>query len=297
MRDWCNALQGAGETMGGSNLGAMVGGRGCVEALGGDQYLVTVAWQGMGPVSAPPAGVTCGQDLYDGGTELRGRRLSPRRDERRPHLDADVIAMVPTTPRQSTGRTASGLQRGFSLIELMVSLVIGLVILGALVGIFVNTSGGNREMARANTPDRERPARDRGARERCRACRVLGRVRAGVRRPDDRLPRPDDVPTAIPDPCQDYTADPGPRRTATTWSTSRCRSTTPAPRVCAGVIVGPAGQYRRARRASRRALRRGLRRQLRGRRRRQPVFPVDPLHRPKVRRPVCSIRTRQHASR
>jgi hypothetical protein len=41
--------------MGGSNLGAMVGGRGCVEDLGGDQYLVTIAWQGMGPVSAPPA--------------------------------------------------------------------------------------------------------------------------------------------------------------------------------------------------------------------------------------------------
>ena len=31
VRDWCNALQGAGETMGGSNVGAMVGGRGCVE--------------------------------------------------------------------------------------------------------------------------------------------------------------------------------------------------------------------------------------------------------------------------
>ena len=72
VRDWCNALQGAGETMGGSNLGAMVGGRGCVEALGGDQYLVTIAWQGMGPVSAPPAGVTCGQDLYDGGTNCVG---------------------------------------------------------------------------------------------------------------------------------------------------------------------------------------------------------------------------------
>jgi type IV pilus assembly protein PilV len=68
LRDWCNALQGAAETMGGSNVGAMVGGRGCVEDLGADQYLVTVAWQGMGPVSAPNAGVTCGQDLYDGGT-------------------------------------------------------------------------------------------------------------------------------------------------------------------------------------------------------------------------------------
>jgi type IV pilus assembly protein PilV len=72
VRDWCNALQGAAETMGGSNVGAMVGGRGCVEDLGGDQYLVTIAWQGMGPVAAPPAGVTCGQDLYDGGTNCAG---------------------------------------------------------------------------------------------------------------------------------------------------------------------------------------------------------------------------------
>jgi type IV pilus assembly protein PilV len=71
-RDWCNALQGAAESVGGGNVGAMVGGRGCVEGLGGDEYLVTVAWQGMGPVSAPPAGVTCGQDLYDGGTSCTG---------------------------------------------------------------------------------------------------------------------------------------------------------------------------------------------------------------------------------
>jgi len=66
-RDWCNALQGVAETMGTSNLGAMVGGRGCVETIGTDEYMVTVAWQGMGPVSAPPASVTCGVDEYDGG--------------------------------------------------------------------------------------------------------------------------------------------------------------------------------------------------------------------------------------
>ena len=66
-RDWCNALQGAAESMGTSNVGAMVGGRGCVENLGGDEYMVTVAWQGLGPVSAPPASVTCGVDEYDGG--------------------------------------------------------------------------------------------------------------------------------------------------------------------------------------------------------------------------------------
>lgn len=65
---WCNALQGAAETFSGSRLGAMVGGRGCVEDLGSGQYLVTVAWQGLMPLVAPPATVACGADSYDGGT-------------------------------------------------------------------------------------------------------------------------------------------------------------------------------------------------------------------------------------
>ena len=36
-----------------------------VEELGGDEYLVTVAWQGLAPISAPPASVTCGQNTYN----------------------------------------------------------------------------------------------------------------------------------------------------------------------------------------------------------------------------------------
>ncbi len=63
---WCSALQGAGETQGNSKLGAMVGGRGCVESLGGGEYLVTVAWQGLAPLSAPPASIACGKNQYDG---------------------------------------------------------------------------------------------------------------------------------------------------------------------------------------------------------------------------------------
>jgi type IV pilus assembly protein PilV len=66
--EWCDALQGAGETSSGANVGAMVGGRGCVEDLGGGSYLVTVAWQGLTPVSAPPDAVACGQGEYDNGT-------------------------------------------------------------------------------------------------------------------------------------------------------------------------------------------------------------------------------------
>jgi type IV pilus assembly protein PilV len=66
--EWCNALQGASEMQGTSNVGAMVGGRGCVEDLTNGTYLVTVAWQGLVPISAPPAGVACGLNSYDGGT-------------------------------------------------------------------------------------------------------------------------------------------------------------------------------------------------------------------------------------
>lgn len=62
---WCAALQGAAEKTGTSNVGAMIGGRGCIEDLGNSEYMVTVAWQGMGAVSAPPDSVACGKDLYN----------------------------------------------------------------------------------------------------------------------------------------------------------------------------------------------------------------------------------------
>ena len=66
LHEWCDALQGAGETTGsGTNkLGVMVGGRGCVEAVGSD-YLVTVVWQGLTPIAAPPTSVACGKDSYN----------------------------------------------------------------------------------------------------------------------------------------------------------------------------------------------------------------------------------------
>jgi len=63
--EWCNALLGAAETAGASKTGAVIGGRGCVEDLGNNEYLVTVAWQGLVPISTPPAGVPCGKDKYD----------------------------------------------------------------------------------------------------------------------------------------------------------------------------------------------------------------------------------------
>ena len=69
MAQWCQQLQGAAETSGVTNVGAMVGGRGCVQpfAFGTEPntYLVTVVWQGLTPVAAPPVEVDCGEDLYD----------------------------------------------------------------------------------------------------------------------------------------------------------------------------------------------------------------------------------------
>jgi type IV pilus assembly protein PilV len=63
--EWCNALQGAAESLGGSRVGAMVGGRGCIENVAGD-YVVTVVWQGLTPISAPPSSIACGLNSYNG---------------------------------------------------------------------------------------------------------------------------------------------------------------------------------------------------------------------------------------
>ena len=68
LAEWCNALQGAGETISGggvvAKIGTLVGGRGCVELVGSD-YLVTVVWQGRTPITAPPASVACGANSYN----------------------------------------------------------------------------------------------------------------------------------------------------------------------------------------------------------------------------------------
>ncbi len=95
-------------------------------------------------------------------------------------------------------------QRGLSLVELMVSVTIGLLILAALVALFVNTSGNNREMARANSVIENGRL----------AIQLLESdiVHAGFwggsipdydnQTADDRVPT--DVPTAVPDPCLAY---------------------------------------------------------------------------------------------
>ena len=61
---WCTEIIGAGETSSGTNVGALIHGLGCIEALGNSQYLVTVAWQGMAALGSPP-GSSCGTGSYD----------------------------------------------------------------------------------------------------------------------------------------------------------------------------------------------------------------------------------------
>jgi type IV pilus assembly protein PilV len=70
LREWCSGLQGAAEFTGTSatastSRGAMVGGRGCVTLASDGDYMVTVAWQGLTPISAPPSSVTCGSGNYN----------------------------------------------------------------------------------------------------------------------------------------------------------------------------------------------------------------------------------------
>jgi type IV pilus assembly protein PilV len=71
LKEWNCALLGASEsrTEGGvtTQTGAMIGGRGCIANVDGD-IMVTVVWQGLTPIAAPPASVTCGAGQFNSGT-------------------------------------------------------------------------------------------------------------------------------------------------------------------------------------------------------------------------------------
>jgi len=70
---WDSVLDGAAETLSGSNVGAMIGARGCVmyDAVN-DIYTVSVAWQGLYDTTVPAN--NCGLNLY--GTETKRRVIS-----------------------------------------------------------------------------------------------------------------------------------------------------------------------------------------------------------------------------
>jgi type IV pilus assembly protein PilW len=101
-------------------------------------------------------------------------------------------------------RPAAQRQTGFSLVELMVSVAIGLVILAALVALFLGTSRNNREMATANSLIEN----GRFAIQLLESDLVhAGYWSTHVPAFDDQTSEdvPLDVPGALPDPCLAYT--------------------------------------------------------------------------------------------
>lgn len=72
---WNQLLVGSAESMGATNVGGLIGARGCVSynATTG-VYLISVAWQGLGKTLAPGAGLGCGKGLY--GDEAQRRVVS-----------------------------------------------------------------------------------------------------------------------------------------------------------------------------------------------------------------------------
>lgn len=64
LAEWDALLKGATVTDAGSEVGAMLGARGCVAKVADNEYLVTVVWQGLNSTAAPSAGVACAQGLY-----------------------------------------------------------------------------------------------------------------------------------------------------------------------------------------------------------------------------------------
>jgi len=60
--EWSLLIQGAAELQGTTKLGAMTGARGCITSTGANEYLITIAWQGLQATGAPSA--ACGQNAY-----------------------------------------------------------------------------------------------------------------------------------------------------------------------------------------------------------------------------------------
>lgn len=109
----------------------------------------------------------------------------------------------PTARRPVAKSAATQASRGFGLVELMVSLAIGLVLIAALVALFLGTTRNNREMSTANSMIENGRF----------AIQLLESdiVHAGfwgthVPQFDDATADgvPIDVPTAVPDPCLSF---------------------------------------------------------------------------------------------
>ena len=77
-------------------------------------------------------------------------------------------------------------ERGFTLVELMIAMTLGLLIMTALVTLFVDTSRTNREMAKTNSQiENARFALQILEEDLC-PRRLLGRICSAIRRPHVR---------------------------------------------------------------------------------------------------------------
>ena len=74
LTEWNSLLLGSAEKSGASDVGAMLGARGCVNLVSAGIYQVSVVWQGNGKTVAPNANVTCGKDLF--GDEAQRRSVT-----------------------------------------------------------------------------------------------------------------------------------------------------------------------------------------------------------------------------
>ena len=95
------------------------------------------------------------------------------------------------------------LERGFSLVELMIAMTISLFLVGALVAIFVSSSSSTRELAKANAMiDNGRAAIQLLEND----LEHAGYWGGYVPQWDDLTASvaPGDVPALIPNPCQAY---------------------------------------------------------------------------------------------
>jgi type IV pilus assembly protein PilW len=97
-------------------------------------------------------------------------------------------------------------QRGFSLIELMISVVISLVVLAGLSAMLVNVSRTNAEMAKSNSQIENGRFAVQALESDLIHAGFWGQY---VPQFDDMsyMFRPGDAPTALPDPCRAYVAD------------------------------------------------------------------------------------------
>lgn len=70
MTEWHNLLLGSTEKSGTSDVGTMLGARGCIQLVSAGVYQISVVWQGNGKTAAP-AGVNCATGLYGDDAQRR----------------------------------------------------------------------------------------------------------------------------------------------------------------------------------------------------------------------------------